>query len=195
MKKSIITGFLFSVICCDNIHANVQIDKLNNADVPASKEIASGNYLTSQHAHDLLTANDKIIFIDVRDNVEIALSGHPESIDAIVPVQIRTPIFDEVLREASLRDNPTFVSEVDALVKLAGQTKNDMIILTCGSGRRSAMAANKLIAAGYKDVWHIPDGYEGDAKPGMNTKNAWRLAGLPWSKDDVKGSEWRLLVD
>jgi len=62
------------------------------------------------------------------------------------------------------------------VLTVENKTKNDMIILTCGSGMRSAKAADSLTRAGYKNVWHIPDGYAGDDKVGINSQNAWKLA-------------------
>ena len=75
------------------------------------------------------------------------------------------------------------------------KSNDDLIIVTCGSGMRSAAAAQRLIDAGYTNVWHISDGYDGDELPGINTQNAWRLAGLPWTNAPVFGDEWRLILD
>jgi len=102
--------------------------------------------------------------------------------------------FDHELGEFTLEDNPNFLKEMDDILKQDNKTHAAMIIITCGSGFRSAEAARRLIAEGYTNVWHIPEGYDGDEKPGLNTNNAWKLSGLPWSYDLVKGSEWRLLI-
>jgi rhodanese-related sulfurtransferase len=166
----------------------------NEIRIPEVKQILSGNYLTSRQAQALLVMDETIVFIDVRDTVEIGQSGYPAYMDAIVPLRIRTPEFDESLKEYRLADNPTFLKEVNDIIQMEGVDKGHMIIVSCGSGMRSAIAANKLTRAGYTNVWHIPDGYEGDDKPGLNTQHAWKNAGLPWSKDLIHGSEWRLLI-
>ena len=174
-------------------YANSPLEAVS--EIPAAKQSLSGKYLTSRQAYQPLTKDENIIFIDVRDTVEVATSGHPANIDAIIPLKIRTLEFDEVLKEVKLKENPTFLKEVDEFFRIEGFSKFAMVIVSCGSGIRSAIAANKLTADGYTDVWHIPDGYEGDDKPGLNTQHAWKNAGLPWSKDTVYGSEWRLLVE
>ena len=145
-------------------------------------------YLTSVEAYRLLEKNPDILFVDVRDPVEVMLSGHPRFIDAIVPVRAQSTEFDDELKQWVLKDNPNFVMYMEQALDLHGKTKDDMIIVTCGSGWRSAQAARQLHDAGFTDVWHIPDGYEGEDLPGFNIKNAWQLAGLPWSFERVHGS-------
>jgi len=137
----------------------------------------------------LLIVSPEILFIDVRDPVEILLGGHPELIDAVVPVRLQSNVFNEDLLEWELKDNPDFLKYMDAALTEFGKTKGDMIVLTCGSGWRSAFAAGKLYDAGYTDVWHITDGYDGEEKPGLNSANAWHLQGFPWSYDAVLGSD------
>ena len=38
----------------------------------------------------------------------------------------------------------------------------DVILVTCRSGGRSAKAVNQLAEAGFKNVYNITDGFEGD---------------------------------
>lgn len=156
--------------------------------LPAAKLTPQMKYITSQEAYEILSADPGILFIDVRDPVEFTLSGHPSPIDAIVPIRAQGTVFDEELKEWALEDNPNFLKHMKEALNRFGKTKHDMIIVTCGSGRRSAMAARTLFAAGYTDVWHIPDGYPGAEKRGLNSANAWKREGLPWSYDPVYGS-------
>jgi len=151
-------------------------------------------YMNSREAYELLTADPDILFIDVRDQLEIALYGHPSLIDAVVAVRSQSTTFDEKLLEWELKDNPDFLTHMGETLELFGKTKQDMIIITCGSGWRSAYAARLLHEAGYSDVWHIPDGFEGEHKPGINLANAWQLEGLPWSYEQVPGLEWMRVV-
>ena len=165
------------------------------AEIPADKATSNGKYLSSVEAHEHLLRSPATLFIDVRDPLEIALTGRPEPVDAIVPYLIQSTHFDETLGEYRLVDNPDFLAQIEDTIFEFAQTRDAMIILSCGSGRRSAQAAEILIKAGFSNVWHITDGYEGDTKPGMNEHNAWQLAGLPWSRSLVFGSEWSLLAD
>ena len=163
--------------------------------VAAVKSTPFGKYISSKHAHELLEKDPNLLFVDVRDPIEISKTGRPLHIDAIVPLQVQTSTFDEGLGEYTLVDNPSFTASMFEALEAAGKSKHDMIIITCGSGYRSARAATELAAAGFTNVWHIPDGYPGDEKPGLNTHNAWNLQGLPWSYDVVHGSEWVKLID
>jgi len=185
-------AFTFSM--AESSGLSVPETTLKEHQIPAFKRVMAGNYLTSVEAYKYLGENEDVLFIDVRDSMEIGVFGHPIMLDAIVPLQIQTTKFDEVLREYKLADNAEFLSEMAIVFEMHSKSKSDMVILTCGSGQRSAKAANKLTEAGYTNVWHIPDGYVGDEKPGMNKTNAWKLAGLPWSKDLIHGSEWRLKI-
>ena len=146
-------------------------------------------YLTSQDAYSLLSADPNIFFVDVRDPVEVKLTGHPSMIDAVIPVRAQSNIFDEELKEWALKDNPDFLMYMEQALATFGKSRHDMIIITCGSGWRSAHAARLLHDAGYTDVWHIPDGYVGEEKRGLNLANAWQLEGLPWSYETVYGSQ------
>jgi len=162
--------------------------------ISIEKQTSLEKYLTSKQAYQILSKQPDILFIDVRDTIEIARSGHPTPIDAIVPLKIQTSVFDPELGEFILEDNPNFAAEILDVLEAENKTREEMIILTCGSGMRSAKAVERLVALGYTDVWHIPDGYDGEDKPGLNTQNAWKLAGLPWSHDIIHGSEWRLII-
>ena len=67
-----------------------------------------------------------------------------------------------------------------------GLKPDDPIVLICRSGDRSAAAANLLAQAGFKSVYSVVDGYEGDLakdgpKAGQRVVNGWKNAGLPWT--------------
>ncbi len=153
-------------------------------------------YLSTQDAYDFLNRNPDTLFIDVRDPVEISINGHPKGIDAIVPARVHSNEYDHDIGEYVLKDNPYFLKQMRETVASFGKNKDDLIIVTCGSGWRSAVAVRRLAEAGYTNVWHIVDGYQGETKVGRNSKNAWQLAGLPWITNvTVPGSAWVMLLD
>jgi rhodanese-related sulfurtransferase len=87
--------------------------------------------------------------------------------------------------------NSGFVSEIDERLKKKGLTREDKIIVMCRSGDRSSGAANLLAKAGFKNVWSIVDGFEGDiAKDGpfkgQRAVNGWKNSKLPWSYNLAK---------
>ena len=60
----------------------------------------------------------------------------------------------------------------------------------CRSGGRSAFAVNMLSKAGFKNVYNIIDGFEGDKVKNPNSYfngkrlvNGWKNSGAPWTYD------------
>lgn len=80
----------------------------------------------------------------------------------------------------SLSRNPRFVKELESQ---AG--KDEVILLLCRSGKRSAAAAEAAAKAGFKNVFNILEGFEGDLDEQQRRGgfNGWRNAGLPWIQD------------
>ncbi|WP_299043324.1 rhodanese-like domain-containing protein [uncultured Tateyamaria sp.] len=181
--------FATYVLSAASITAEPLTTPIDPTQLPQVKRTPQQKYLTSIDAYRLLERDPDILFVDVRDPVEVMIYGHPRFIDAIVPVRAQSTEFDDDLKQWVLKDNPNFVMYMDQALDHYGKTRDDMIIVTCGSGWRSAEAARQLHEAGFTDVWHIPDGYEGEDRKGFNIHNAWQLAGLPWSYDRVHGSQ------
>lgn len=180
----------FVMLSSGAVNASGIARDIKPAAVEAAKIIPMHRYLSSVAAARAIEADPDILFVDVRDPVEIALSGHPAPVDAIVPFRVQSEKYDSALQEFTLVRNAGFVEQMTALLAEQGLSRSDTIFLTCGSGMRSAEAVRALVKAGYTDVWHLPEGYEGDDKPGMNTQNAWSNAGLPWSDRLVAVTPW-----
>jgi rhodanese-related sulfurtransferase len=152
------------------------------ASVPEKKRTAHGLYLTAADAATAIEADPRILFLDVRDPIEVALIGHPTCIDAIVPLVLATHEFDETTGGIKIEPNPHFLADVEAVVRREGLTKDSPIVVMCRSGGRSAMAANALAKSGYRQVWNLIEGFEGDkSDAGVRSINGWRNAGLPWA--------------
>ena len=84
-----------------------------------------------------------------------------------------------------MRANEKFVDEVNARFK-----KDDIILLMCRSGGRSAAAVNELAKAGFARAYTIVDGFEGDKLdvPGAvngcrRVVDGWKNSGGPWTYD------------
>ena len=63
-----------------------------------------------------------------------------------------------------------------------------MLLVTCRSGGRSAIAVNMLAKAGFRNVFQVIDGVEGDVVTdsdsvflGQRLKNGWKNSGCPWT--------------
>ena len=58
------------------------------------------------------------------------------------------------------------------------------IFLICRSGKRSAEAAEILNKDGYRNLFNVNDGFEGnkDKDGHRNSINGWRFNNLPWEQ-------------
>jgi rhodanese-related sulfurtransferase len=70
--------------------------------------------------------------------------------------------------------NPRFVRELESK---AG--KLDVILFLCRSGKRSVAAAETVSRLGFKNVFNVTEGFEGES----NLKNGWVNSNLPRVKD------------
>ena len=80
----------------------------------------------------------------------------------------------------SLTRNPRFVRELESKTG-----KEAVVLLLCRSGKRSALAAEAAAKAGFRNVFNIFEGFEGDLDEHQRRGgfNGWRHAGLPWVQD------------
>lgn len=141
----------------------------------------------------------KALFLDVRTTAEVTFLGMPMQADASVPYMKETefPVWDSVKGTFKLEPNPDFLPEVRRRLTAKGLGPNDTVVLICRSGDRSAAAANLLAEAGFKHVYSVVDGFEGDLatdgpKAGQRAVNGWKNAGLPWSYKLDKAKMYRM---
>jgi len=157
--------------------------------LPAKKQTDFNLYLSAIEANNIVTDDTKnTLFLDIRTRAEINFLGMPSNADANIPYF--TPdsweSFDNKKKVFKLAPNSNFLTAVEDRLKAKGLTKNDTIVLMCRSGSRSAKAANLMKKAGYKKVYTVIDGYEGDKSKTGETKgqrvvNGWKNSNLPWS--------------
>ncbi len=146
-------------------------------------------YVNSIEANNMEKTNgDKVLFVDVRDPVEIMFTGFTDVVDINIPFKMadrkawnpKKPVYNMV-------ENPRFEQDVEAALTQRGMSKDDAIVIMCRSGgTRGAPAANTLWGKGYKKVYVVTDGFEGGTlKKGEHKnwrlKNGWKNSGLPWS--------------
>lgn len=128
----------------------------------------------------------KTLFIDVRTPQEAMFVGMASQVEANIPYMVmpELPEWDAKKNAYKLVQNTGFLAAVTAKLEAKGLTKNDMVILMCRSGDRSANAANLLAKAGFTQVYSVFEGFEGDmSKDGRRVVNGWKNDGLPWSYD------------
>jgi rhodanese-related sulfurtransferase len=151
--------------------------------LPEGKQTTVGLYVTAREAYEMWQASpDQVKLIDVRTPEEYALIGHPEMAWNI-PVGFITYQRKDGKLEYGVRMNAEFVPEVKRLAE-----PTDTLLLMCRSGGRSAMAINLLATVGFKNLYNITDGMEGDKVEdpenvfhGKRMRNGWKNWGLPWT--------------
>ena len=127
-------------------------------DLPKAKTTALGLYVTAAEAYAMWQADPEgVKILDVRTPEEHYFIGHPPMAWKI-PLIALSYHWDPAKQEFPGRMLTDFVERVKTI---AGP--DDTILAMCRSGGRSAMAANLLAQAGFKRVYNIVDGMEGDA--------------------------------
>jgi len=149
--------------------------------LPKRKQTSLGLYVTAKEAYEKWkAAPDKVKVIDVRTPEEYAFVGHPEMAWNI-PFAFVTYQRKNGKTEYGPTMNPDFVAEVKTIAK-----PNDILLVTCRSGDRSARAVDMLAAAGFTNAYTVVDGVEGDKVTdpenvfyGKRMKNGWKNS-APW---------------
>lgn len=182
MKKSLLLISLLTV-AFTNAFAEVDASKL------AKKKLTpQGKYLTAKETYDVVkNEGNEVLFIDVRTQAEVEFVGMTHMIDANIPYMVQDiDSWNEKKKKFNMEPNSNFSIVFDDVIKAKGLNKDSKIIVMCRSGSRSAKAANLLNSLGYKNVYSVVDGFEGDkAKSGPNkghrAVNGWKNSDLPWS--------------
>ena len=78
----------------------------------------------------------------------------------------------------SLERNPRFIRELESKAD-----KLDVVLFLCRSGKRSVAAAEAAYRVGFKNVFNITEGFEGETVNGQRFVSGWRSYGLPWVQD------------
>ena len=109
------------------------------------------------------------VIVDVRTAEERKFVGQAEG-SLHVPWAVGT----------ALTRNPRFVRELESKVK-----KDQIVLLLCRSGKRSALAAEVATKAGFAHVFNVLEGFEGDINEQQQrgALGGWRWHGLPWIQD------------
>lgn len=153
------------------------------AQVPVEKQTVLGLYVTAKEAYQRWeAAPEKVKIIDVRTPEEVMWVGHPPMAWKI-PVIAVTYEWDAEKKQFPMQPLPDFVTRVQTVANT-----DDTLMVMCRSGGRGAMAVNLLAKGGYKNVYNVIDGMEGDAVEdpnsvfqGQRLVNGWKNSGLPWT--------------
>jgi rhodanese-related sulfurtransferase len=152
-------------------------------EIPKGKQTALGLYVTAGEAYRKWQADPgHVMILDVRTPEEMLFVGHP-TMAWKIPVAVQSYQWDSVKKEFPMKLLPDFVARVKQVANA-----DDTILAMCRSGGRSAMAVNLLAQAGFKHVYNIIDGMEGDTVQdansvfvGQHLVNGWKNSACPWT--------------
>jgi rhodanese-related sulfurtransferase len=120
--------------------------------LPERKQTTLGLYVTAAQAYEKWkAAPDEVTVIDVRTPEEYVFVGHPEMAWNI-PFAFLTYGRKDGKTEYKVEWNTDFVTEVKGIAE-----PTDILLITCRSGDRSAMAVNKLAEAGFTQAYTVTD--------------------------------------
>ena len=133
--------------------------------------------VTPMEAWELMQKNQRVVLIDVRSSMEYLFVGH--ALGSVHVAWIDAP---------SWTVNPNFVTEVRKVmlggVGLGEHADDAPVLLICRSGKRSLEAGKLLIGNGFKEVYNVAEGFEGelDDHHRRSTVGGWRYHKLPWEQ-------------
>jgi rhodanese-related sulfurtransferase len=152
--------------------------------LPKEKQTVLGLYVTAKDAYAKWQAEpDKIKIIDVRTPEEFLFVGHP-TVGWKIPAFAQSYEWNAERQQFPMKPLPDFVARVSEIAK-----PDDTLMVMCRAGGRGAIAANMLAQAGFKNVYNIVDGMEGDATGDSESvakaqpkTDGWLNSGCPWTK-------------
>jgi len=173
---SVLTG----LVCMATAVAD---EELANNEIPKGKQTTLGLYVTAEEAYEKWSAApDSVKVLDVRTLEEYIFVGHA-TMAWNIPLYFQTHEWDAGKGRFVMRPNPDFVSQVQQVA-----SPEETIMVMCRSGGRGASAVDMLAEAGFKNVYNVTDGMEGDSiddpgsvYQGQRLRNGWKNSGLPWS--------------
>jgi len=140
-------------------------------------EEATVKPISPRDAWELLQKDPRSVMVDIRSTMEYLFVGHPRG-------AVHVPWIDE----PEWTVNPHFVTDIRKLM-LGGAVCDTEggcapVILICRSGKRSKEAGKALLQAGFRNIYHVNTGFEGDLddQHHRSTVGGWRFEGLPWEQ-------------
>jgi rhodanese-related sulfurtransferase len=178
MKRRLLTLFIVPFLLL-----NFVVVSWADQALPEKKQTVLGLYVTAKDAFTKWhTEPNNIKILDVRTPGEYIFVGHAPMATNI-PIKFFKEKIDSTKMKPVMPLNENFVNEVKKKFK-----ETDMLMVMCRSGGRSAIAVNTLAKAGFKNVYNITDGFEGDKlelpesyNNGKRIVDGWKNSGAPWT--------------
>ena len=127
-------------------------------------------HLQPQEAWHYVQSQPDVLFVDVRMEIESLYVGRPPGV-----VNVPWYEYPELMPDAA--------RFAEAVAREA-RGKQQPLLLICRSGQRTLEAGTALEAAGFEQVAHVVNGFEGelDDQFRRSTISGWRFEGLPWEQ-------------
>ncbi len=133
-------------------------------------------------------ADSKVLFVDVRDPVEVMFIGFTDTVHINIPfLMVDRSGWEDKRNIYRLYQNPDFVTQIKAALDKRGLAADAEIITMCRSGsERGEPSATFLRANGFPNARYVVNGFQGGAvkegpKAGFRLQNGWMNSELPWS--------------
>ena len=134
--------------------------------------------LSPLQSYAFLQQNPQAILVDCRSSMEFLFVGHP--VGAVHIAWIDEPTWDI---------NPDFVASVRRTIRECAATaaldaEEVPVLIICRSGKRSLDAGKALLLDGFRKVYNVLEGFEGERndRAQRSTVGGWRFHGLPWEQ-------------
>lgn len=144
--------------------------------------------LDAKDVHRRVTeSGETLLFIDVRDPVEIMFTGFTDAVHANIPFRFADPTrlnADGTAFQMPL--NPDFARQVREALAARNLEETATIITLCRTGgARGRPSAAFLRENGFPNAFYVENGFEGDPiqegpQAGLRLLNGWKNEGLPW---------------
>ncbi|WP_299314612.1 rhodanese-like domain-containing protein [uncultured Halomonas sp.] len=155
-----------------------------------SAAASAENRISAQETYELLQEErDNVLFIDVRDPVEVMFIGATNEVDRNIPFRVvDRESWNEERGHFAMVPNEDFAEQVAAALEEKGLDRSAMVITMCRSGSdRGEPSAAYLLEQGFESVRYVTHGFQGDPaesgeREGMRLVNGWQNSGLPWTR-------------
>ena len=149
----------------------------SKSNLPERKQTTLDLYVTSAEAYHMWSADpENVKILDIRTPEEYLFIGHAEMAWNI-PAFDQSYEWDSEKQHFPMKPNPDFVKKITEIFQ-----PDDILLITCRSGDRSALAVNELAKVGFTNAYTITDGFEGglvndpeSVYIGHRTKNGWEI--------------------
>jgi len=124
-------------------------------------------------AFELQREDPNAVIVDVRTTMEHQYVGHPAG--ALHVPWMEAPEW---------RVLPDFAERIRQALRHHAPVEDVTVMTICRSGKRSRAAAEALAKHGFKRLYNVAEGFEGDldAHKRRGRINGWRQRGLPWEQ-------------